>query len=144
MRSGAVRQYLEEYLREQVTVKSVPELLINHQVRSMLNYYSQMAASYVMSLADVVTMENFADINEFIAAYREENLAEARFSLALQAAAESAEISVSNDDLAEYFAEVVGVSDYSEYEAHYGLPYLKQAVLFHKTIEMIIENAVLS
>jgi hypothetical protein len=37
-----------------------------------------------------------------------------------------------------------GSSEYSSYEDEYGLPYLKQLVLYQKVLDYITENAVLT
>lgn len=78
-----------------------------------------------------------SSVDELIESNRDSYLQSAKYTLVAQAVAEDADISVSEDDMVGYF------NDYSQYEEKYGLPYLKQIVLFQKVISYIIDNATL-
>ena len=63
--------------------------------------------------------------------------------LVFQAIAEDANITVSDDYVAAYFANYMGVEDYSQFEEQYGAPYLKLNVLHSKVVELVEENSTL-
>ena len=139
---GAIlQQYVQYYLVTEVSVKSVPDRLIEYQQKAMLKYYREYAEDYMG-----VTLEEylyyyggFSNAVEFLEVNREENIRSATFYLVVQAVAEDAGISVGDEDMIEYFGE----NDLSVYEEYYGLPYLKQAVICEKVLNIIVENVVL-
>ena len=59
----------------------------------------------------------------------------------IQQAAEKEGITVSEDDLKEYFAANQGSEDYSDFEEYYGIGYLKMVVRNEKVLAMLYENA---
>ena len=73
----------------------------------------------------------------------EENTKTAEFYLVLQAIAEDAGISVSDDDIAAYFIQYKGIEDYSVYEDYFGMPYLKMIVLQQAVLDYVTDNAVM-
>lgn len=75
--------------------------------------------------------------------YVEDNKKQADSGLIMQAIAEEIDISVSTEDVAAYFLEYMETDDYSSYESRYGLPFLKQVVLYQAVTEYIAENAIL-
>jgi trigger factor len=81
--------------------------------------------------------------DELIETNSESSRQAAQYSLVIQAIAEDAKISVTNEDVADYFESQMGSPDYSEYEENYGLPYLKQVVLSQKVIDYLSEHTIL-
>ncbi len=59
----------------------------------------------------------------------------------MKAIAEQEGITVSEDDLKEYFTANEGVEDYSEYKDYYGIGYLKMVVRNEKLIADLYKNA---
>ena len=134
-------QYVQEYLRENITVKSIPELIQSYTERSMLHYYQQAAMSEGLSLEELISIYfGYDDIDEFLDISREQLESEAAFTLIIQAIAEDVGLSVSDDEVIDYFFENYGDFDYFEFE--YGMPYLKQHVLVDAVFKYIIEVAV--
>ena len=144
MQRNAIQEYIQEFFSNEVVVSTVPERLTDYQERAMMSYYQAMSEAYGMELEEIIAMDGFSDVDEFIAGNSENNYSNASYTLIAQAVAESAGLSVSREDLANYFEENLGSPDYSEFEEEYGLPYLKQVVLFQKVMEFIIDNAVLA
>jgi len=142
---NAIPEYIFNYLSYEVPVKSVPDQLIRYQEQVMMSNVKEYADYYNMGLDEFLMMsEGISGVEELIQINRDKNLAMATNSLVLQAVAEDAGFSVSEEDLKKYFTEFVGTSDYSEFEMLYGLPYLKQFVLHKKVHDYILENIVLS
>jgi len=86
----------------------------------------------------------YSSVDELIESNYDSNLNSAKYSLVIQAIAKDAGILISNEDLADYFEKFTGSSDYSSFEEQYGLPYLKQVVMSEKTLDYVVENAILS
>ena len=139
LQKNAFQQYINQYFSTEVAVKSVPDQLVAYQERAMVNYYQEDAANYGEELEEYLSYEGFASLDEAIEANRDSNVANATFYLIVQAVAEDADLSVSDEDMAYY----LGTSDYSTYVEEYGLPYLKQYALIQKVIDQIVDNAVL-
>ena len=140
----SVQEYINDYFSTEVTIRSVPDQLTKYQERAMIKYFMEGAQYYGMELEEfLMTYENVSSIEELIESSQEKNLSRAKGSLVAQAIAESAGFSISNENLASYFEEFTGSNDYSTFEEEYGLPYLKQAVLYQKVLDHVLENAVL-
>jgi len=110
----------------------------------MVKYFMEGAEYYDMELEEfLMTYENVSSMEELIENNKESNMSRARSSLVAQAIAESTGLTISTENLASYFEEFTGSDDYSTFEEEYGLPYLKQAVLYQKVLDHVLENAVL-
>jgi trigger factor len=144
LQKTAIQNYIYEHLTTTVAVTEIPETLIEYQQNVMLQYYQEYADSYGVSLdeflADYVGVES---ADELVEANSESNRQSAQYSLVIQAIAEDAKISVTNEDVANYFESQTGSPDYSEYEESYGLPYLKQAVLSQSVMDYLSGHTVL-
>lgn len=136
--------YFENYLRTEVTVKSVPEIIVTQQEKMILDYYKQYAdysgmevEEFLSSYVGVTTEE------ELIASNKEQNTQTATFYLLVQAIAEDAGINISEEDVQAYFTEL-GNADISAYKEMYGMPYLKQGVMCQLVLDYLCENVVLT
>ena len=140
----AIENYVLDYMFYEVEYHSIPDAVMKYRERAMQDYYQSAADDYEMDLDTFLTdYVGVAGMDELIESSQDENTNNARYSLAIQAVAEDAGISVNDEEVAAFFAEYMGTSDYSSYEEEYGLPYLKQLVLQQKVVNFIIENAVL-
>jgi len=143
MQKNAMQEYIKQYFATKVTIQSVPDEMIAYQEKGMLYFYEGYADYYGIPLEELLSYEGYADVDEFVEANYDVNLENAVYMLVVQAIAEDSGISVDDLDLLTYFIDNLGTSDYSTYEAQFGLPYLKQVVLSQKIIDYIIDNAVL-
>ncbi|MDR3294206.1 MAG: FKBP-type peptidyl-prolyl cis-trans isomerase [Clostridiales Family XIII bacterium] len=144
LQTEAIQNYIYEYLTTATTVSEVPETLVEYQKNAMLQYYREHADSYGVSLDEfLATYAGISSEDELIETNAENNRQAAQHALVIQAIAEDAKISVTDEDLANYFENQVGSPDYSGYEEHYGLPYLKQTVLLQKVMDYLSEHTVL-
>ncbi len=117
--------------------------MISYQERSLLAYYQDYADMYGMSLGDfLVNFVGIESAEQLVASYSEENLKQANYYLIMQAIAEDLKLSVSTEDVSAYFVKFMNTNDYSSYETNYGLPYLKQIVLFQAVLDHIAGNAI--
>jgi trigger factor len=148
MRAGIqknlIGQYIEEFLRTEVPVKSIPDSLMEYQEAVLLHGYQELADYNGMELeAYLQEYENFSSAEECVADAYNDLVENATYLLVVQAVAEDAGISVHDEDLEKYSAEHLWSSDIAVQVEYYGLPYVKQAVLSQKVLDYIAENAVL-
>ena len=145
LQKGAVKQYVIEYLMNEIPVHSIPDEMIKYQEKAMLQDYREAAKDYSVQYDEFLNIKaGVSSEEELIEINRENNLKNATYYLVLQAVAEDLNLSVSEEDLVDYFTENSGTGDYSSFENRYGLPYLKNIILCQKTLDYIIENAVLA
>lgn len=143
LQKNKVQEYVRGYLVSDVTVSSVPEEMVQRQEDAMINYYEQSAASYSMEMEEFLsTYAGVSTLDELVEKNADTLKEGATYSLVVQAVAEDAGITVSDEDVAKYFANL-GTEDYSQYEEEYGLPYLKMNVLSQMVLDRLTENAVL-
>lgn len=120
-----VGNYLWAEIQEQAEVKEVPESLYNYQVAAMKSYYASIAEQYGMPL-DEFLYESLQVLSIDDAVAKNESVLQtnAKASLIMQALCEQNHVTVSDEDIAGYFRNVMNVSDYTEFEKEYGRPYL--------------------
>ena len=145
LRTSATQKYLQDYFITEASVNDMPDDLVDFQKSVMLESYSDYVQYYYsMELEDyLINYEGFSGVDEFAELMHEDFLKNAIYCLVVQAIAEDAGISVSNDDLSDFFAEYEGLSDYSEYEKQYGVPYLKQIALGQMVLDYVMQYAIL-
>jgi trigger factor len=144
MQSSAIRQFIQSFLATEVSVRSIPEELIIYQERAMIGSYQEYADMYEVDFDEFLqTFVGVSNLEELLEASYESNAEAAMFHLVIQAIAEDASISVSEEDMVRIFTEQVGTSDYMIYEEQLGLPFLKQFVLIELVMELLVKNAVL-
>lgn len=138
----AIQDYIQNELIGMVEIAEVPEAAYLYQKSIMLNYYNGVANQYGLPL-DTFLEENteWASQDELVVAYEEQLQEIAKYALVLQAVAEEADITVTEEDLKAYFLEFNGSEDYSEMEEMYGIEYLKYTILQEAVIEYLTDNA---
>ncbi|MDR1808607.1 MAG: trigger factor [Propionibacteriaceae bacterium] len=145
LRKTQVQDYIYSYLTTDVTVSEVPEALLENGRQAATARYQAYADSYGMDLDTFIqTYVGYESMQALLDDSEADNVTSVKFSLIVQAIAEDAPISVTEDDVAAYFLEQMGSADYSSYETSYGLPYLKQAALSQKVMDYLYDHAVIS
>ena len=146
LKTSAIEQYIHQYFTTEVAVRSVPDQLVKYQESAMLKSYQELTLYYYgIELEDfLINYQGYSSVDEFVEYMYSDNLTSATYYLVSQAVAEDSGIAASAEDVAAFFFEMNGSSDYSAYEIQYGLPYLKQVVLCQKVLDYIVENAILS
>ncbi len=144
LQSTAVVDYAQEYVVGNSTIKSIPESLLEYQENSMILYYQGYADSYSMDLNEFLSnYVGVSTMDELLENSKDAITENAKLNLIIQAIAEDAGISVTDDDVAAYFTEYMGTGDYSEYEETYGMPYLKSNVLKQAVLDNLVDNTVM-
>lgn len=144
VQESAIQGYLQDYLAKDVAVSALPDTLVEYQEQALLNYYTEYAEMYGVELNEFLEEQfGVSTSEELIEDNRENTETSVRYYLAMQAVAEDAGLSVSDEDITNYFLEGFGSEDYSAYEEQYGMPYLKQVVLNQKALDYLIENSTL-
>ena len=123
--------------------KDIPQEMIDHITDVRLNYYEGYAAA---SSIEINSFLQYYQIAESVEAFREsfksEATEEAKYNLIYQALAEKEGYTVSEEDVKQYFLDMNGIEDYSEYENAFGLPYIKAVILSEKMSKRLVEIAV--
>ena len=146
LQKAAIENYVSSYMGADVTLYSIPDKILAYQEKytaymekTMLDYYQMYADLYGIELdAFLQYYVGVAGKDALIKENRDYITEEIKRSLAVQAVAEDAGISVSDADMEKYLPE------YLSYEEEYGMPWLKQHVLGLKVLDYIVENAVLA
>lgn len=144
LRDEAVGQYIQNYVIENTKVTSVPKKILKYLENSLIFEFENYSAQNGMKLDDFLkTYMNVSSTNELIEMYKDQNRETAEFFLILQAIAEDAGIGVTDDDVAAFFREDLGIEDYSEQQEYFGIPYLKLVILHETVLEHLADNAVM-
>ena len=144
LQTNSIKNHIYEYMITKVTVKSVPASLTEYQEKAMLNEYEGYATQYGMELDEFLLAYVGVDSKEALIAQQSEgNLKNSKYNLICQAIAEDLDLSVSDEDITNFFIKETGSSDYSAAEKQYGLPFIKQVILYNKVMEYIVDEAVL-
>ncbi len=127
--------YVKSWLVDNSTFKTLPQQLVRYEERSLIDYFETSAANYNMDLETFLTnAAGVATTQELIEANRETIDGNVKFYLVAQAIAEAEGMTVSEQDIANYFLLSMGATDYSGYIEHYGEPYVKWFVLQNKVV----------
>ena len=141
----AIEAYVQAYIADNSTVSSLPEVLLQYQEDSLINYYQSSAGYYGMELDEFITTYlGVASIDELLESNKDNLENAANYYLIIQAIAETEDIKVTEEDLTAYFAKYLGTDDYTEYETYYGLPHLMMSTLHQFVLDYIVDNAVLA
>ena len=138
---NSIQQYLYNYLYDNFIVTSIPESIINNRINEMADYYETMASDEGIGIDELLLEFGFENMDEMLDANRADLEREAAFSLIVQAIAEDAGISVSDDEVRDFFTEYYG--EYLTYEEEHGMPVLKQFVLNERVFEYILDRVIL-
>ena len=142
LQKAAIEHFITEYFTSKITIKSVPEKLVEYRQKLNLYYLRNQVESYGMGFDDALNTMGFSSIDEYFEANYDSIKNEAVIFLVFQAIAEDAGISINSKDIEEYFVKYYGLTDYSYYEENFGLPYVKLNVMYQKVLDYVIENAV--
>src|SRR5690554_3529088 len=145
LQQSMIEDYVYNYLRDKITIENLPESLIEHQEGAMMKYYQSMADNYELSLEEFISNYlGVESVEDVIDAEKEGNLANARVSLIALGVAEKENLTVTDEEVQEYYASQMETEDISELKNMYGMPYLKHIMLSEKAINYIIEQATVS
>lgn len=136
-----VSSYIENYIFNEVEVKSIPDELIKYHEEMIVDYCNFYAKYYNISVEEFLTSYMGVEtMEEMIESNKESSEKESTYVLVVQAIAEELKMVATDENVKSYFADI-NVEDYSGYEEDYGMPYLKQAALAQMVLDYIAENA---
>jgi trigger factor len=143
MHEYAIQQYVQKYLSTEVTVKSIPDQLLDYNKKAMLNSYRIYAEEQGATIDELLSNDGYASVDDLYKAEDANIRQNATYYLVLQAIAEDGGFSVTEVDLGNYFFEIDGTPDYSLYEEQFGLPYIKHYVMTQMVLDYIYQSVVL-
>lgn len=134
---------VEDYVMDNSTwLKDVPQDMIDYLTDLRLNYYQGYADASSIEINSFLQYYQIADsVEAFREKYKEEAVEGAKFNMIYQAIAEKTGYTVSDDDVKQYFLDMNGIEDYSEYEKAFGLPYIKAVIMYEKMSNKLLEAA---
>lgn len=145
IREDRIEEYVMNYLLDEVPVKSIPDQVLQYQQDLLVNSYQEYADYLGITLEQYLQeYESGASVEEFLANSQEDLKSQATYCLVAQAVAEDAGITVTDADMQAYSAKHLWSSDLSVQIECYGMPYVKQAVLYQMVLDLITDNAVLA
>ncbi len=136
-----VTNYVLDNLFENAVCREVPKKIIDTQ-KALLEKEAESAAELEgITLSEWLSKQGHDSMEAYVAESEELLTSAAEQYLIIQAAAEDLHIVVTDEDIAAYFSEFMGVEDYTEYVAHYGRGFVAQAVLAEKTCDFLVARA---
>jgi len=142
--SALLFEYVKEYMVENTIVATIPESLLEYQKNTLIQSYQDAADFYEMKLEDFLRVYvRIGSVERLLEQSHDELNATATFSLVIQAIAEDADITVTDEDVAAYFEKHMQGEDYTEYIESHGLPYLRYITLQQKIVDHLVSSAVL-
>ena len=144
LQNSAIEYYIQDYLVANSTVNTLPDILVEYQEFSMIRYYQDYATYYDMEYEEFLSAAvGVATTDELLETNLGQNTGTAELYLLMQAVAEDADISVTEDDAITYFSSLSQTGSYTEYENIYGMNHLKLITLQRKVLDYIKELVVL-
>lgn len=145
LKRAAVSEYVQNFVMDNSQVKSLPNRMVKYQENMLIKYYQEGAESYSMEMEEFLsTYLELDSVDALLEEYREDIVQKVSLHLVMQAVAEDAGITVTDEDVAAYFQEYTGSEDYSQYLETYGMPYIKVMVLRQAVLDYLCENAVMA
>ena len=125
--------------------KDMPEVIVNYQTESAIEYYKGYAAQYGIDVETLMqSMMGYASLDAFREAYKENAIETTKFYMIYQALAESKDYKVSTDEIKAYFKDMTGSDDYARYEEAFGLPYIKAMIMYEKMSQIIRDTVTIA
>lgn len=138
--ASAIDNYLYELILSGIEVTEVPEVMIQHQIDQMLEYYRDYGSYYGMGLEEFLAAIGTTE-EELISSSKAECEGYARYTLVCQAIAEIIGYEPQDTDVLAYFGALNGTTDITDYKEIYGMPYLKYVVTESHVYSYLKENA---
>jgi trigger factor len=134
IRQWDINTFIMEYLSTNVTVTDIPDVVVEYHIEAFKERYRSEASQFGLEMEEFLDMFfDIRDMDDYFSIENSEIRAQAELSLIMQAIAESADIIISNEDLA----------DYIMYAEFYGTPFLKNFVMQQRVVEYVTGLVVL-
>ena len=137
--TNAVASYIQNYIVDSSVFTSVPDVVYQYQVDSMLDYYKQAASYYNVSLEDVIGKS----VDELVESYKEYNTNQAKFMLVIQAICEDCdELEMNDKELNDYFQRTFNSTpEESTLISQYGRGYVSLVAMNELVMNYLIDHA---
>jgi trigger factor len=144
IQNSAIEQYIQEYLLENSTVKDLPEILVEYQEYSMLQYYSDYAEYYGMDFIEFIqTYAGVSTAQELIDSNADSTEMTARMYLIIEAISEEVGITATDEKVNEYFSALMDEEGLAGFQETYGLPHMKMVTIQKSVLDYIMERVIL-
>lgn len=139
-----ITTYIEAYIIENSIIESTPDILVEYQKRAIIFHYQDYAERYEIEFTEFINdYVGVSTTEDLLEMHKEDSKETVDFYLVLQAIAEDAGITVTEEDVSTFFNEKMETDDYSEFLEFYGMPYLKLITLHDAITEYLLANAIL-
>ena len=135
-----MQNYVWAKLFDESTVSEYPQAMMDYEKQAQEDYLNNMASMYGMTAEDLVVMQGAESMEDYLTQMEPSFQETIKMQLVVQAICEKDGLSVTEDDLKEYFMTYYGTEDYSAYETAYGLPYLKSLIVNEVVLEKVIAD----
>jgi len=137
----AIKAYIQTDLLSKMTATSLPDSVLNYQKTLMFNYYQGTANQNGVTLEEFLQGNTeFESVDALYEGNADQIIEVANYSLVVQAIAEDAGITVTDEDLSDYFLKYYGSADYSEFAGAYGIGYLKYTILQEFVLDYLVDS----
>lgn len=144
IQNSAIEYFIQDYIVANSTVNTLPQILVEYQEYSMIQYYKDYAAYYDMEYEEFLSAAvGVTTTEELLETNLGQNTGTAELYLLMQAVAEDADLSVTEDEAIEYFSGLSQTGTHTEYLNIYGMNHLKLITLQRKVLDYIKATVVL-
>ena len=144
LQNAAIEQYIQEYLLDNSTIKKLPDILVEYQEYSMIQYYKDYAEYYEMDFEEFLqAYAGVASVQELIDSNTETTEMTAKMYLIIEAIAEEVGIVASEDDVNAYFSELMEEANLVEFRSTYGLPHMKMVTIQKSVLDYLLQRVIL-
>ena len=123
------KNYLWNKLLAETTVTNYPEAVYNYEVAARKTNIEASASQYGITAEGLLSLYGYESMDAYLADMDEDIKYYEKVYLTVQAVCEKEGFRATEDDMKAYFEKMFATSDYSDYEATYGKPYLKSIVI---------------
>jgi trigger factor len=130
-------EYIQQYLLDNSTFKDIPDTLINDRLDVAVDSVKANVSAQGYSMEDYLSNYGYDSEDDLRDAYKDTCEETVKTYLVVDTIAAAENLSVTDDDISEYF----GGEDYSSYVSSYSESYIRRVVLNYVVIESIIDSA---
>ena len=134
------KNYVWNKLLAETTVTTYPEAVYNYEVAIRKANIETSASQYGVSAESLLTLYGYESMDAYLEDMKEDIEYYEKVYLTVQAVCEKEGFTVTEEDMTAYFDKMFGTSDYSDFEAAYGEPYLKSIVMRDVMLSTLIAD----
>lgn len=140
----AIQTYLWKQIDEGSKVSDMPQSVADFPKEAERAVIEASAAQYGVDVATLLASNGITgSVDDWLEGEKDAFELQAKAALIDQAIAEDAGLSVSEDDIKDFFKTNTGSEDYSDAQSTYGIGFIKNTVLSQKVLNYVRDSAVL-